>query len=69
MMGSVAGLMWGVLFSSIGLGYFMYGKKQRSISPLIFGVALMIYPYFLVNTWALAIVGLALSAGPYFVRL
>jgi hypothetical protein len=68
-MGSTAGLLWGVLFSSLGLGYFLYGKKQRVISPMVFGVALMMYPYFLANAWMLFIVGVLLSAGPYFIRL
>ena len=68
-MGSTAGLLWGVLFISIGLGYFLYGKKQRAISPMVFGVALMMYPYFLANTWMLVIVGTLLTAGPYFIRL
>ncbi|MGE4071389.1 MAG: hypothetical protein AB7E72_09465 [Lysobacterales bacterium] len=68
-MGSTAGLLWGVLFSAIGLGYFLYGKKQRVISPMLFGVALMMYPWFLANTWMLFIVGVLLSAGPYFIRL
>ena len=60
-MGSVAGLLWGVLFSAIGFGYFLYGKKQRSISPLLFGVALMGFPYFVSNTWVLFLVVRALN--------
>lgn len=68
-MGSVAGLLWGVVFSSIGFGYFLYGKKQRSISPLVFGVALMGFPYFVSNTWVMFMIGAALTAGPYFIRL
>lgn len=44
-MGSTAGLLWGVLFSSIGLGFFMYGaRKQKASIPFACGVALMIYP-------------------------
>jgi hypothetical protein len=65
----VYGLLWGVLFSSIGFGFFLYGKKQRSISPLVCGVALMIFPYFVANTWLLVLVGVILTALPYFVRL
>lgn len=43
-------LLLGVVFSSIGLGYFIYGKKQQQTMPLICGIALMIYPYFIENT-------------------
>lgn len=67
-MGSVAGLLWGVLFSSIGLGYFIYGKKQRSIPALICGILLMMYPYFVSNTWVLVIVGAVLTAVPWYWR-
>lgn len=62
-------LLWGVLFGSIGLGYFMYGKKQRAIVPLVCGLVLMVYPYFVANTLALVAIGLVVSVLPYFVRL
>jgi len=62
-------LLWGLLFSSVGLGYFLYGKKQRAVVPLICGLALMIYPYFVPNTLVLVAAGVALSAVPYFLRL
>jgi len=64
-----AALLWGLLFSSIGLGYFMYGKKQQSIVPLLCGLGLMVCPYFISGTAWLVAVGAALSATPYFVRL
>jgi hypothetical protein len=62
-------LLWGLLFSSIGLGYFLYGRKQRAIVPLVCGVALMIYPYFVPNVGALIAIGVVLAAIPYFLRL
>ena len=62
-------LFWGLIFGSIGLGYFVYGKKQRSVVPLVCGLGLMVFPYFVSNTVVLVIVGLLLSAIPYFVRL
>ena len=61
-------IFWGIIFSSIGLGYFIYGKKQMVTTPLICGLCLMIYPYFVSNTWALALIGLVLSGLPYFFR-
>jgi hypothetical protein len=68
-MGSAAGLLWGVFFSSLGLGYFMYGKKQKAAVPFACGVALMLYPYFVTNTIMLVVVGVTLAAIPYFVKL
>lgn len=62
-------LLWGLLFGSIGIGFFMYGKKQRAVVPLACGVALMIFPYFVVNPVLLVAIGAALVAVPYFVRL
>ena len=64
-----ANLLWGLLFSSIGLGFFIYGKKQRNVVPLVCGIALMVYPYFISNTLALVAIGVALVCVPYFVRV
>jgi len=57
-----AWLLWGLLFGSIGLGYFIYGKKQRSVVPLICGLALMAFPYFVTNLVLLVALGAVLIA-------
>jgi predicted membrane protein len=62
-------LFWGLLFSSVGLGFFIYGRKQRAVVPLVCGLALMIFPYFISNTVLLVTIGVALLAIPYFVRI
>ena len=61
--------MWGVLFGAIGLGYFVYGKKQRAVVPLVCGVALMVLPYLVSGAWLLVALGAAIAAVPYFVRM
>jgi predicted membrane protein len=61
-------LLWGLLFSSIGLGFFLYGKKQRAVVPLVCGLVLMIYPYFIPNVIALVAIGVVLIAVPYFFK-
>jgi len=66
---SPAVIFWGIVFGAIGLAYFMYGKKQAAIVPMICGVALMVYPYFVSNTIVLVVIGVVLSAVPYFIRL
>ena len=66
---NTATLLWGLLFSSIGLGFFLYGRKQRAIVPLVCGLALMIFPYFVANTVVLVAVGVALVVIPYFLRI
>ena len=68
-MESEALLLWGVLFSSIGFGFFIYGKKQRCIMPFISGLALMIYPYFIDTVSLIFGVGIILISLPYFIRV
>lgn len=64
-----AGLFWGVIFSAIGLGFFMYGKQQKAAIPLGCGIALMVYPYFVSNAYVMVLVGVVLTAIPWFVRI
>lgn len=68
-MGSTAVLLWGLLFGAIGFGFFLYGKKQKAIVPLIAGIALCVVPYFIPNVYMLVLAGLVLMAIPYFVRM
>ncbi|MGO9934916.1 MAG: hypothetical protein ACLPV8_24310 [Steroidobacteraceae bacterium] len=66
---NTSSLLWGLLFGSIGLGFLIYGHKQRAVVPLICGLGLMIFPYFVSNTMLLVAIGMVLIAIPYFVRL
>lgn len=61
-------LLLGILFSSIGLGYFLYGKKQKVLIPLLCGLILMIFPYLISNTTAFIFIGIVVSILPYFIR-
>lgn len=62
-------LIWGMVFGSIGLGFFIYGKKQKKIMPLVTGLALFVFPYFIADITMLMIVGAILVLMPYFVRI
>jgi len=62
-------LLWSLVFGSIGLGFFLYGKKQRAVVPLVCGLALMLFPYFVSNVYVLVSIGLGLIAVPRFVKL
>ncbi|MBI3802613.1 MAG: amino acid transport protein [Nitrospirae bacterium] len=62
-------LILGLIFSSIGFGYFIYGKKQRRVVPLVTGLVLMLFPYVISNMVLIVLLGLILCAIPYFVRL
>lgn len=61
-------LLLGVLFSSIGAGYLVYARKQRAPVPLVFGLVLVVCPYFIPNAWALFAVGCAAAIAPWFLR-
>lgn len=67
-MANEALLLWGLVFGSIGLGFFVYGKKQQRLIPFVCGVALMIFPYFVSSVSLLVGIGILLMALPYFVR-
>ncbi|WP_217488641.1 amino acid transport protein, partial [Acinetobacter bereziniae] len=58
-------LFLGLIFSSIGLGYFIYGKKQKMIVPFICGIALMIFPYFIENNLLISAIGMIFSLIPW----
>jgi len=68
-MDSASIMIWSVLFGGIGMGYFMYGKKQKAIVPLYTGIALFIFPYFMSSVTMLLIVGVILVATPYFIKI
>jgi len=44
-------------------------KKQKRIVPLITGILLFIFPYFISDIYILIITGAALVSLPYFVRI
>lgn len=67
-MNSTSTLMWGMIFGSIGLGFFVYGKKQKSVIPLFSGIGLIVVPYFISNIYVLVLSGIVLIALPYFIR-
>jgi len=57
-----------VVFGSVGFAYFVYGKRQQAPFPLITGLALCIFPYFVSNTYLMIGLGLGLSALPWLMR-
>ena len=67
-MDNLAFMLWSVLFSGIGLGFFTYGRKQKAVVPLLVGIALCVMPYFITTTMALVIASVVFLAIPYFLR-
>ena len=63
---SPASLAIGILTGAVGVAYFIYGKRQARFAPLLAGLALCVYPYFVDSVpWSL-VIGAALAAAPFF---
>jgi hypothetical protein len=57
-----ASLIWG----SIGVGYFVYGKKQSSLVPLIGGLLMIGVSYFIGSALIMSLVSLGIIGAVYF---
>jgi len=57
-----------IIFGAVGFVAFVYGKKNVLWRPMVLGVALMVYPYFVSGTLMLYFIGMALTAALYFWR-
>jgi hypothetical protein len=60
-------LIVGVVAGAIGMGYFIYGKRQAKLTPLVAGVLLCIYPYFTDSLLWLSVIGLVLVSAPFLI--
>jgi len=65
---SAANLIGGFVFGSIGFVAFIYGKRMNLWRPMLLGIALMVYPYFVSNDLAMIVIGAAGTAGLFFLR-
>lgn len=66
---STAALLWSLVFGSIGFGFFLYGKKQHAVVPLVCGLGLMTLPYVVSNLLLLITLGVTFIILPYFVSI
>jgi hypothetical protein len=63
----MSNLFIGMIISTVGVGYMMYGKRQTKFVPVIAGVVLCIYPYF-VDEWVwLVVIGVPLLVAPFLI--
>ena len=60
-------LWFSVVAGAIGMGYFIYGKRQAKYVPMIAGMLLCVYPYFVESLLALSLIGLVLIAAPFLI--
>jgi len=57
-----------ILFGIIGFVVYRYGKKMTLAIPKWIGIALMLYPYVVAETWLLYVCGVALCLAAYMYR-
>src|SRR3569833_2596938 len=62
-------LLWGLLFSSIGLGFFIYGWFLCVFVLLFLGFVLLVFLFFVAIVYVLVGTGAVLIAVPYFIRM
>ena len=67
-MPSPAYIFGAVLFGIVGFAAYRYGKKTESAATKWIGVALMLYPYAISETWLLYVVGAGLCVALYVYR-
>lgn len=60
-------LLLSMVYSTIGLGMFMYGKKAVRFVPLVAGLLLMIIPYFLSSLLWMTVVSAIIMVSPFFI--
>lgn len=65
---SPAYIVGAILFGVLGLFAYYYGKRRQRRTTRWLGLALMLYPYVVPNTWALWAIGVALSGAAWFYR-
>lgn len=58
-------LMSAMLIGAVGMGLFIYGKKQTNIQVLALGLAFMVYPYFVHSVLWMWVIAVAAIAGIY----
>jgi len=56
-----ASLIWG----SVGVGYFIYGKRQGSWAPMVAGVLMVAVSYFVASAVLMSLICIASMAAVY----
>ena len=65
---SPAYLIGAILFGIFGYAAYRYGKKNSNNTRKWLGIALMLYPYLISETWQLYAIGTALCGAVFFLR-
>jgi hypothetical protein len=52
-----------------GFAYFIYGKKQQKLIPLLSGVGLCVVPYFIESNMVLIGVCVGMAIAPFLIKI
>jgi len=61
-------LMLSMIISSIGFGYFIYGKKVVEFGFMIAGAIMMVFPYFIRDDVLSILLGILLCVAPIVLK-
>jgi len=65
---STTTLFLGLIFGSIGMGYFIYGRKQKHGIALISGIVLLALPYLVSDILFITLIGVGVMAAPFLFK-
>jgi hypothetical protein len=65
---NASNLLSTLLISCLGMGFFLYGKKAGRLYPLLAGIAMSIYPFFIASCITLWVLTGAICAVLYVLR-
>jgi hypothetical protein len=63
----MSNFVFGFIAGAFGVAYIVYGRRQTKFAPVIAGVLLCVYPYFVESWLWLSIVGALLLAAPFVI--
>jgi hypothetical protein len=65
---SLGGFFASTLVSGVGFVFLGYGKKKGDGLFMIFGIIMMVYPYFIDDFWTMMGIGAAMCAVLYWLK-
>jgi len=68
MLGSAHSLIASLIWGAVGMGLFVYGKKQQSMVPLFGGLLVIGVSYFIDSALYMSLAALGLIAGVFWLK-
>ncbi len=65
---STSVILWSTIYGSIGVGFFIYGKRQGDFPTLFAGIGLMVVSFLITDVYLLALISIALMGFPWLWR-